>query len=79
MVLTFPRPSLSFQTAGFPRYGWKAGMCDTFPQTKQLKPALGIPQLICSLCQPFAYIVATSVVPFCVGPNARSCAAVEMG
>jgi hypothetical protein len=23
---TFPRPSLSFRTAGFPRYGWKAGM-----------------------------------------------------
>src|SRR6516225_5879221 len=26
MMPTFPRPSLSFRTAGFPRYGWKAGM-----------------------------------------------------
>ena len=25
MMPTFPRPSLSFRTAGFPRYGWKAG------------------------------------------------------
>ena len=26
MMPTFPQPSLSFRTAGFPRYGWKAGM-----------------------------------------------------
>ena len=26
MMPTFPRPSLSFRTAGFPRYGWKAGI-----------------------------------------------------
>src|SRR6516162_7390358 len=26
MMPTFPRPSLSFRTAGFPRYGWKDGM-----------------------------------------------------
>jgi hypothetical protein len=25
MMPTLPRPSLSFRTAGFPRYGWKAG------------------------------------------------------
>jgi hypothetical protein len=26
MMPSFPRPSLSFRTAGFPRYGWKASM-----------------------------------------------------
>ncbi len=26
MMPTFPRSSLSFRTAGFPRYGWKAGI-----------------------------------------------------
>src|ERR1700732_5572063 len=26
MMPTFPRPSLSFRTAGFPRYGWRAGV-----------------------------------------------------
>ena len=26
MMPTFPRPSPSFRTAGFPRYGWKAGI-----------------------------------------------------
>jgi hypothetical protein len=26
MMPTFPQSSLSFRTAGFPRYGWKAGM-----------------------------------------------------
>src|SRR3974390_481279 len=28
MMPTFPRPSLSFRTAGFPRYGWEGGMYD---------------------------------------------------
>jgi hypothetical protein len=28
MMPTFPRSSLSFRTAGFPRYGWKAGISD---------------------------------------------------
>src|SRR6476660_8687938 len=28
MMPTFPRPSLSFRTAGFPRYGWKVGLSD---------------------------------------------------
>jgi hypothetical protein len=32
MMPTFPRPSLSFRTAGFPRYGWKVGLSDgAFP------------------------------------------------
>jgi hypothetical protein len=32
MMPTFPRSPLSFRTAGFPRYGWKAGLSgETFP------------------------------------------------
>src|SRR5262249_5704808 len=32
MMPTSPRSPLSFRTAGFPRYGWKAGLSDgTFP------------------------------------------------
>ena len=32
MMPTFPRSPLSFRTAGFPQYGWKAGISDeTFP------------------------------------------------
>jgi hypothetical protein len=32
MMPTFPRSSLSFRTAGFPQYGWKAGISgETFP------------------------------------------------
>jgi hypothetical protein len=32
MMPTFPRSSLSFRTAGFPQYGWKAGLSgETFP------------------------------------------------
>jgi hypothetical protein len=33
MMPTFPRSSLSFRTAGFPQYGWKAGISGgTFPK-----------------------------------------------
>ena len=32
MMPTFPRSPLSFRTAGFPQYGWKAGVSgETFP------------------------------------------------
>ena len=32
MMPTFPRSPLSFRTAGFPQYGWKAGISgETFP------------------------------------------------
>jgi hypothetical protein len=32
MMPTFPSPSLKFRTAGFPRYGFKAGISDAaFP------------------------------------------------
>src|SRR6516165_427945 len=40
---TFPRSPLSFRTASFPRYGWKAGLSDGPSQYGvQLKPAPGI-------------------------------------
>jgi hypothetical protein len=43
MMPTFPRSSLSFRTAGFPQYGWKAGLPDgAFLYVAQLKPAPGI-------------------------------------
>jgi hypothetical protein len=51
MMPTFPRPSLSFRTAGFPRYGWKLAcraapsLADGDVETPQRHPeqeALGI-------------------------------------
>src|SRR5262245_38993288 len=40
---TSPRSPLSFRTAGFPQYGWKAGLSDgAFPECRRLKPAPGI-------------------------------------
>jgi hypothetical protein len=41
---TFPPPPLSFRMAGFPQYGWKAGLSDdAFPHAPQVKPAPSIP------------------------------------
>ena len=81
MMPTFPRPSLSFRTAGFPRYGWKAGMWgSTFPHTGRLKPAPpGIHRLMFGLYPPFAHVVVASVIPHCVGLSTGSCAALEVG
>jgi hypothetical protein len=43
MMPTSPRSPLSFRTAGFPQYGWKAGLSGgAFPSPSQLKPAPGI-------------------------------------
>src|SRR6266487_4406222 len=40
MMPTSPRSPLSFRTAGFPQYGWKAGLSDgAFPGHRPLKPA----------------------------------------
>src|SRR6516164_4784382 len=65
MMPTFPRPSLSFRTAGFPRYGWHVGQ--HLPAHGRLKPAPGIHRLMFGLCLPLAHIEATSVIPHCVG------------
>jgi hypothetical protein len=46
MMPTFPLSPLSFRTAGFPQYGWKAGISDSaFPEHPSLKPAPGIRRL----------------------------------
>src|SRR5260370_7559110 len=43
MMPTFPLSPLSFRTAGFPPYGWKACISDSpFPHDPSLKPAPGI-------------------------------------
>src|SRR4029077_10108839 len=45
MMPTFPRSSLSFRTAGFPQYGWEAGLSNgAFLYVAQLQPAPGIVQ-----------------------------------
>src|SRR5437660_8684239 len=43
MMPTFPLPSLKFRTAGFPQYGFKAGVSDkAFPCDAILAP-IGLP------------------------------------
>ena len=43
MMPTSPRSPLSFRTAGFPQYGWKAGLSGgAFLSPDQLKPAPGM-------------------------------------
>src|SRR5215472_8161248 len=43
MMPTFPRSPLSFRTAGFPQYGWRAGFpSGAFP----VRPRLGPPTVI---------------------------------
>jgi hypothetical protein len=45
MMPTFPPSSLSFRTAGFPQYGWKAGSSGSAsPGAARVKPAPGIPR-----------------------------------
>jgi hypothetical protein len=46
MMPTFPRSPLSFRTASFPQYGWKAGFpSGAFLGDRRLKPAPGIRRL----------------------------------
>ena len=62
MMPTFPRSPLSFRTAGFPQYGWKAGFpSGAFPDHQRLKPAPGIRSLSSSLHPPFVHLVATTL------------------
>src|SRR6266536_2910237 len=78
MMPTFPRSSLSFRTAGFPQYGWKAGFpSGAFPDRRQLKPAPGIRRPTSGLHPPFVRLVVTTVVPHCVGPQTRLRTAME--
>ena len=58
MMPTFPLPSLKFRTAGFPQYGFKAGV-SAFPFNASLAP-VGLPP---SFVVP-AFLVGS---PFCAG------------
>ena len=56
---TFPRSPLSFRTAGFPQYGWKAGFSGgAFPDRQRLKPAPGMRLLTSGLHPPFVHLVS---------------------
>src|ERR1700682_5612463 len=58
MMPTFPPSPLSFRTAGFPQYGWKAGMSDRgCPVHRRLKPAPGIRRWMSGLPPSFAHRV----------------------
>ena len=75
---TFPRSPLSFRTAGFPQYGWKAGFpSGAFLDDQRLKPAPGMRRPTSSLHPPFVRLVVSTVVPLCVGPPTRLRTAVE--
>jgi hypothetical protein len=78
MMPTSPRSPLSFRTAGFPQYGWKAGFpSGAFPDHQRLKPAPGMRCPMFGLHPPFVHLVATTVVPHCVGPRTRLRTALE--
>jgi hypothetical protein len=64
MMPTFPRSPLSFRTASFPRYGWKAAF-RTRPSQHgvQLKPAPGIRWPSPGLRPSFARLVTLSLAP----------------
>ena len=66
---TFPRSPLSFRTAGFPQYGWKAGFSGgAFPGVIQLKPAPGMRWWASGLRPSFVHLVTAAVAPLKVGP-----------
>ena len=78
MMPTFPRSSLSFRTAGFPQYGWKAGFPSVaFLDRQQLKPAPGMRCPSSSLHPPFVHLVVNAIIPHCVRPRTRLRTAVE--
>src|SRR3982751_1179254 len=69
MMPTFPRSPRSFRTAGFPQYGWKAGLSGgAFPDRQRLKPAPGIRLLTAGLPSPFVHLRVGAVAPYCAGP-----------
>src|SRR5580704_8823979 len=63
MMPTFPRSPLSFRTASFPQYGWKADCpSGAFLGDRRLKPAPGIRRPPSSLHPPFVHFVVATVV-----------------
>src|SRR3954451_1676347 len=80
MMPTFPRSPRSFRTAGFPQYGWEAGLSGGgFPGRQRLKPAPGIHLLTPGLPSPFVHLRVGAVVPYCAGPLTCRCTALEGG
>jgi len=72
MMPTFPSPSLKFRTAGFPQYGFKAGMSKgTFLNRIQIKPAPGIPCREASLSPFFACTLSGGKLGSEPKPNRR--------
>jgi len=64
MMPTFPRSPLSFRTAGFPQYDWKAGFpSGAFLDRQQLKPAPGIRRPSSRLHPPFVHTRSQSDDP----------------
>ena len=79
IIFSSPSPGffLAQRTAGFPQYGWKAGLSGGPSRIiNQLKPAPGMRWLTTSLSSPFVHRVVTTVVPLCVGPRTRLCTAI---
>src|SRR3954464_13328910 len=69
MMPTFPRSPRSFRTAGFPQYGWEAGLSGgAFPDRQRLKPAPGMRLLTAGLPSPFVHLRVGAVAPYCAGP-----------
>ena len=65
MMPTFPLPSLKFRTAGFPQYGFKAGVSDkAFPCDAALT----------SISLPSSFVLPAALVssPFCAGGTWRA-------
>jgi hypothetical protein len=58
MMPTFPLPSLKFRTAGFPQYGFKAGVSDRVCPFDAACTSLGLPP-------PFVLPAARVGSPFC--------------
>ena len=78
MMPTFPRSPLTFRTAGFPRYGCKAGLSDgAFPAVAPLKSAPDMRVATTGLHPPFVHSAARAGSPFVPGPQARSCTAMK--
>ena len=80
--ITFSSPFSGFilaqRTAGLPQYGCKAGFpSGAFPGRRRLKLAPGILRPTSGLHPPFVHLVATTVVPHCVGPRTRLRTALE--
>src|SRR3954467_11196457 len=80
MMPTFPRSPRSCRTAGFPQYGWKAGLSGgAFPDRQRLKPAPGLHLLTPGLPSPFVHLRVGAVAPYCAGPPTGRCTAMEGG